>query len=258
MKKITYMLLVLALLSISGCSHTSDTEKYINDNEINATIVITSLRTGEEHIINKTRSQERFLPASTFKIPNSLIALQQGIVDEDDTISWDGRDKGFSEWNKDHSLKTAFSVSCVWFYQELAKMIGIESYLEYLEMMNYGNKMVGNNVDTFWLEGDIRISAAEQVEFLKTVYFEEFDFDEANYSILKELMIEEKTDNYTLRAKTGLAQRVTPRTGWYVGYVETDVDVWFFACNLEVQQESDADLRKDLAMMYLRELQIIE
>lgn len=258
MKNVFFLLIFVMSIILSGCSSDSSTSKYINDNKIEATIIVSSLNTGKEYTINKERSKQNFLPASTFKIPNTLIALKEGAIkDENDVIKWDGTDKGLQDWNKDQTLKTAFPVSCVWFYQELAKRVGLEKYTRYLNEMNYGNKRVGTNVDTFWLEGDIRISAVEQVDFLKKVYKEEYSFSKDHYKILKDVMIEEKSTDYTLRGKAGWAQRVTPQIGWYVGYVETKNDTWFFACNLNIAQNSDAKYRKDLVLRYLKELKII-
>lgn len=258
MKRVECLLLFL-LLILSGCSSKSMTQNYIDEKNINATIVVSSLNYEEEFIINKERAEQRFLPASTFKIPNTLIALQEGVIEnENEIIKWDGKDKGLLEWNKDQSLQTAFPSSCVWFYQELAKKIGIDKYSEYLNKMNYGNKKVGTGVDNFWLEGDIRISAKEQINFLKKIYKEEYSFNDNYYEIIKNLMIEEKNDEYILRGKTGWAQRVNPQIGWYVGYIETPKDIWFFACNLDIKQDSDTGYRKDLVLMYLRDLEIIK
>ena len=258
MMKIKLILILGLLLILIGCNKSTMTQKYMNDNSINATIVVSSLNTGKEFIINKERSEQRFLPASTFKIPNTLIALQEGVIkDENEIIKWDGNDKGLAEWNKDQNLKSALPLSCVWFYQELAKEVGIKNYSEYLNKMNYGNKLVGSRADNFWLEGDIRISAKEQIDFLKKVYNEEYGFNKNYYKILKELLIEEKNAEYTLRGKTGWAQRISPQIGWYVGYIETTNDVWFFACNLDIHQNSDAAYRKELVLEYLRELEII-
>ncbi|NYB75293.1 hypothetical protein HZF24_14190 [Sedimentibacter hydroxybenzoicus DSM 7310] len=120
------------------------------------------------------------------------------------------------------------------------------------------NKMVRTSADNFWLEGDIRISAKEQIDFLKKVYNEEYNFKEDYYKILKDLMVEEKNSEYTLSGKTGWAQRINPQIGWHVGYVETAKDTWFFACNLDIRQNSDAEYRKEIVLMYLKELNIIE
>jgi beta-lactamase class D len=259
MRRIEFLLVLLLGLTLCGCNNSTMTQNFIDDNNIDATLVVSSLNTGKEFIINEERSEQRFLPASTFKIPNTLIALQEGIInDENEIIRWDGKDKGLPEWNKDQNLKTAFPLSCVWFYQELAKKVGIEKYSEYLNQIDYGNKKVGTRVDNFWLEGDIRISAKEQINFLKKVYTEEYNFKEDYYKILKDIMIEEKNVEYTLRGKTGWAQQTSPQIGWYVGYVETANDTWFFACNLDIRQNSDADYRKELVLGYLRDLKIIK
>ncbi len=259
MKKIKFLLIFFLLLALNGCNNITATKDFIDYNNIDATIVVSNLNGEKEFIINEKRSEQGFLPASTFKIPNTLIALQEGVInDENEIIIWDGKDKGLSEWNKDQNLKTALPSSCVWFYQELAKKIGIEKYSEYLNQIDYGNKKAGTRADNFWLEGDIRISAKEQIEFLKKVYTEEYNFKEDYYKILKDLMIEEKNTEYTLRGKTGWAQRINPQIGWYVGYIETAKDTWFFACNLDICQNSDANYRKELVLGYLRDLKIIK
>lgn len=235
------------------------TKKFIADNNIDGTIVVSSLKTGDTHIINSDRAKQSFLPASTFKIPNTLIALEEKVIkDENEIIKWDGKDKGLQQWNKDHCLKTALPVSCVWFYQELAKRIGNETYLNYLESLDYGNKKTGEELDNFWLQGDIRISAEEQIIFLKNIYNEKFDFNERNYKILKDLLIEEKKDDYILSGKTGWALSVEPQIGWYIGYVEVEEDTWFFAYNMNIFKNADASYRKEIVRMYLEELKIIK
>lgn len=261
MKKILCLLFlpILIAMTLAGCKNTLPTSKYVEENQINATIIISSLNTGKEHILNTERSEERFLPASTFKIPNTLIALQTGAIkDENEIIKWDGKDKGLSAWNKDQTLKTAFPASCVWFYQELAKRVGVETYTSYLNHISYGNKEIGSNVNAFWLEGDIRISAKEQIEFLRGVYEEKYSFDKEYYQILKAGMVEERTPEYILSGKTGWAKRVTPQIGWYVGYLETENDVWFFACNLDIKADEDAKNRKELVFQYFKDLKIIK
>lgn len=259
MKRTFFLLILFCIIVLSGCNSSIATNKYIDTNKLDATIIVSSLNTRKEYIINKERCGQRFLPASTFKIPNTLIALEEAAIkDDSDIIKWDGKDKGLKEWNKDQTLKTAFPISCVWFYQELAKKVGLEKYSEHLTKMNYGNHKTGTSVDTFWLEGDIRISAKEQVEFLKSLYKEEFSYKKGYYKILKDIMVEEKTSEYILRGKTGWAQRTKPQVGWYIGYVETTNDTWFFACNLDISKDSDASYRKDLVIRYLKDLKIIK
>ena len=128
----------------------SDLSKIFTEHNVEGTILISSLDGKTTFLYNKERAEKRFLPASTFKIPNSLIALKEGVIsNENEIIKWDGKVRGVASWNKNHSLKSAFPVSCVWFYQELAKRIGNVKYLSFLNKLNYGNKMTGSDLTTF-------------------------------------------------------------------------------------------------------------
>ncbi|SKC82086.1 class D beta-lactamase [Maledivibacter halophilus] len=254
-----FVVLILLILMVCSCQKTEFMSEYFDKNKINGTVIISSLNTGKEYIYNSERSEQRFLPASTFKVLNTLIALQENIVaDEYDIVNWDGQDKGLKEWNKDQCIATALPESCVWFYQELARRVGLEKYNKYLTKLGYGNEKTGKMVDTFWLEGDLRISTREQIDFLKNVYNETYSFDERNYRILKEAMIVDDTPEYVLRSKTGWALRANPQIGWYIGYIETSDDVWFFACNLDIIDKSYSKYRKEIVYNALEELKIIK
>jgi beta-lactamase class D len=215
------------------------------------TIVISSLDGKTAYVHNDARAAERFLPASTFKIPNTLIALEEGAVrDEGEIIKWDGKDKGRPEWNKDQSLATAFPASCVWFYQELAKRVGDGTYRRYLSRMKYGNSRTGPDVTTFWLNGDLRISAREQIAFLKKLVREDLPFKKAHLQTLKKIMTVEETPAYTLRAKTGWTG--ANGIGWYVGYVETKGTTWLFAMNLDTVTPESMKYRQEITREALK------
>lgn len=180
------------------------------------------------------RCAEQFIPASTFKIMNSLIGLETGIIpDENYVIKWDGTHYEIPVWNQDNTLKTAIKNSVVWYYQELARRVGKEKIQYYVNAVNYGNKDITGEIDTFWLEGGLRISADQQVEFLKQLYLDKLPFSTRSARIVKEILVLEKTESYQLSGKTGSGQRITPHVGWFVGYLETEGNVYFFATNLE-------------------------
>ena len=220
---------------------------------LNGTIIISSLDGTKTYIHNDKLANERILPASTFKIPNTLIALEEGvIVDGKEIIKWDGKDRGMPAWNKDQSIETAFSSSCVWFYQELAKRIGIDKYKFYLNKMKYGNEQTGNDVTSFWLDGDLKISAVEQVKFLKKIYLREFDFKSSSYELLSKIMIVDKTPVYTLRVKTGWASKISPPVCWFIGYVQSGGNVWFFATDIEVSNYEDIHYRQEITIDALK------
>ncbi|HEX7557031.1 MAG TPA: class D beta-lactamase [Leptolinea sp.] len=183
---------------------------------------------------NPERCAERFIPASTYKIMNSLIGLETGVIpDENYVIKWDGKPNVISSWNQDHSLKTAIQNSVVWYYQELARRVGKEKMQHFVDAANYGNKDITGQIDTFWLEGGLRISADEQVSFLKRMYQGDLPFSSRTVRIVKEILVLEKTESLQLSGKTGSGQRLTPHEGWFVGYLETKGNVYFFATNIE-------------------------
>ncbi len=227
--------------------------KLFSERNIEGTIIISSLDGRTEYLYNKPRSEKRFLPASTFKIPNTLIALEEGaIVNEREIIKWDGKDKGWAPWNKDQTLETAFPISCVWFYQELAKRVGNSKYLSHLDKLDYGNKMTGPDVTTFWLQGHLKISAREQIDFLKKLYKNQLPYKNEHLIELKRIMVVDKKPQFIIRAKKGWAVRIMNQHGWYVGYVETDGQVWFFATNIDIKIKSDATYRKEITMEALK------
>lgn len=253
----TFRLLTVLALTIfmSATSHADDADlsQLFQDRGVEGTIVISSLDGKITYVHNTRRSKTRFIPASTFKIPNTLIALEEGAIkSEKEVIRWDGKDKGLDTWNRDQTLETAFPASCVWFYQELANRVGNQRYLAHLKMLGYGNEKTGPDVTTFWLDGDLKISAMEQINFLKKVYKDSLPYSKSNIKLLKKIMIVEENPQFTIRAKTGWAMRTNPQQAWYVGYVETKGQIWFFALNFEIRKKGDETFRKEITMAALK------
>jgi beta-lactamase class D len=221
--------------------------------KLNGTLVIASLNNDIKYIHNKQRSIKGYIPASTFKIINTLIALEEKVIkDEHEIIKWDGKVRSYTPWNKDQTLQSAISVSCIWCYQKFAKEIKNKKYLTYLSKINYGNQQTGSNVTTFWLDGNIRISAMQQIDFLKKLYKNELPFKQKYIDITKKILTVEKTKDYTIKAKTGFSGKI----GWYVGYVEIKNKVWFFALNADVTKDK-LKYRKQIVMEALISKNII-
>ncbi|MDZ7817455.1 MAG: class D beta-lactamase [Aliarcobacter sp.] len=229
-----------------------DLENIFKGKNIDGSIVIESLNTKKIYIYNDKRAETLLSPASTFKIPHTLIALNEGVVKSDSVILWDKTDKGMTPWNKDQTLQSAFKVSCVWCYKEFASKIGIEKYKTYLEKLDYGNKTIGSDVSDFWLDGSLKITVFEQIKFLKRLYKNDLPFKIEDINTLKQIMIEEKNENSTLSAKSGWSTRFESESGWYVGFIETKDDVWFFATNLITKGQKDLPLRKEITLEALK------
>lgn len=252
---------ILALASASASAQNPDfsfMDEYLKANGISGTVIVENLKGDKTFVCGAEGADRRFLPASTFKIPNTLIALEEGAVKSPtEIIAWDGKDKGSREWNKDQSIMTALPSSCVWFYQELARRVGNEAYLRRLKAMDYGNAKTGKNLATFWLDGDLRISPKEQIVFLKKVYREELPYMRSSYAALKDALIVRRGPGYVVRAKTGWTMRVSPQIGWYVGYAETKDEVWFFAARIDIRSDRDAAFREKAAFKALEGLGLI-
>jgi beta-lactamase class D len=233
--------------------------KLFDDETIVGTMLIESLDGTKRYVYNNVRAMTPLLPASTFKIPNTLIALQEGVVSADSNISWDGVERTVRAWNQDQNLKSAFKSSCVWCYQLFARNIGIEKYNEYLKKLHYGNEKTGHNIERFWLDGELRISAYEQIAFLKKLYKNDLPFLQEHIDLLKSIMIDEQGKNYTIRAKTGWAvPKDAEHHGWYVGYVESSKGVYFFATNLIIESADELPLRKLMTVQALKNKGIVE
>ena len=230
-------------------------KKLFDKRALTGTIVISSLDNKTVFVSDDKRAKEQLSPASTFKIANTLIALEEKVVkDELEMIKWDGKDKGWKPWNQDHSIKSGFPVSCVWCYQELAKRIGINNYQKHLKQLNYGNMKTGENLTRFWLNGDLKISALEQIRFLQKLYKNELPYEQKNLNKTKDIMIVESNDNYIMRVKTGWAMKI----GWYVGYIELKDKSWFYAMNMNMPELNQAKYRKEITMEALKIKGIIE
>lgn len=213
-------------------------------------------------------SRKETLPASTFKLINSLIALETGVIsDENDIVKWVGRVDtvlyGYRpDIYHDVTVKEAFEQSAGWVYIELAKRIGKARYQRYLNECRYGNGNLSEQGVDFWNFGSFAISPTNQITFLKALYEETLPFSKRSMTIVKRLMIAETTDTYVIRSKTGWTREGGRDTGWWVGYVERDGKPYFFATRLIKSRETPnadfADCRKRITKDILRQMQVID
>lgn len=225
-----------------------DFKRHFQDLGIEGSILIYDVVGDRTYQHNPQRNATAFPPASSFKILNSLIALETGAIrDELAILTWDGIPRTLPQWNRDLNLKEALRLSAVWFYQVLVRRVGYESMQSWVSKVGYGNQKIGTpaEVDSFWLDGDLRITPQAQMQFLRRFYQNELPFSERSISIVKDIMILEKTPDYTLRGKTGwfgFGSDVQPQIGWYVGYLERADKAYLFVTNIDIR-----DLKKDPA-----------
>lgn len=202
---------------------------------VDGTIAVYDARSGKHWVYQGKRARTRFRPASTFKIPHALFALDHGVVrDEFQTFEWDGEERMIDAWNRDQDLRSSMRHSVVWVYQEIARAIGEETERKYLRTIDYGNADPSGGIDRFWLEGALQISATEQIEFLEKLHRNELPFDIAHQRLVKDVLIHEAGHDWILRAKTGWQARVEPQVGWWVGWVEWPEGPVYFATNISM------------------------
>jgi beta-lactamase class D len=259
---ITTIISSLLLFSISLQAQTWDTIKIAGMfGNHKGTMIVYDLEKDIYYRYNPERGRERFLPASTFKIPNSLIGLETGVLkDENHVIKWDRIKREVKEWNQDQTLTTALKYSVVPYYQEFARKVGRQRYEIYLHEMKYGNEKVGDRADTFWLDNSLKISAEEQIIFLKKFYREDYSFSKRAYEIVKRIMSEEKYGESTLKFKTGTGEKEDRiYLGWLVGYVLSSGKVYLYAFNIEAETFNEvAKLRNELPRKILVESNFLE
>lgn len=193
------------------------------------------------HRYNPARCAQGFLPASTFKVFNSLVALETGVApDADFELKWDGQTRDILAWNQDHTMRSAMQVSTVWYYQELARRIGADRMRDYLTRAGYGNGDISAGIDRFWLFGSFRVAPEAQIDFLRRLHADALPFSARNQGIVKTILINEETAEYTLYAKTGLSIRDSGhKIGWWIGYLEQNDNVFFFVLNIAGTAEEE-------------------
>ncbi|MGJ8673841.1 class D beta-lactamase [Rubritalea sp.] len=210
------------------------------------TLVVVDEREGSRgtFVFNKERAEKRVSPASTFKIPHALFAIDAGVVlDEFQVIPWDGKKRSYEVWNHDQTLRSSVRNSVVWVYEVFEGEIGEEREREYMEEIHYGNADPTGD-SPFWVEGNLQISALEQISFLQQLYRNTLPFSANSQRLVKDVMINEAGKDWILRAKTGWSGTI----GWWVGWVEHPTGAVFFALNIDTPNRTD-DLFKREAIV---------
>jgi beta-lactamase class D len=245
---ISYFLFLIFFSACSSNNVTTDEslKKYFDQYHVTGTFGMFNNGQDQFNIYNLKRFTDSvYLPASTFKIVNSLIGLQTGVIsNEKMIIPWDGVKRRNEAWNKDLSMEEAFKVSAVPYYQEVARRIGKDTMQHWLDTLGYaakyGRAVIHNNIDTFWLDNSIKITADEQLGLVKKLYFDQLPFQKRVQEIVKTVMKQEDNSNYTLSYKTGWGHRENGNSiGWVVGWIEENKHPYFFVLQIEGAHDID-------------------
>lgn len=257
--------IIIMLISINcGPKHRlqnvppSQIQKYFDRYNAEGAFVIQKNDGSDRFIYDSLRAKTGFLPASTFKIFSSLLALDSGVIGIDDTIPWDGIKRPFASWNQDQRMREAFQRSTVWFYQILVKRIGKERIKAAIIKNNYGNKDIGGKIGEFWLNGNLRISALEQIEFLKKLKNRNLSFSKTTMQQVEDLLLLKSCKDLMVRGKTGWTVQNGNQIGWFVGWIERKKETLYYAMNLESNDKKFPmpKARKDIVYGILSEFNL--
>ncbi len=263
MKILSFLVVIVCMASCSPNNVTIDNslQHFFDDNKVQGTFGIYNNGTDQFTIYNLSRFKDSaYLPASTFKVVNSLIGLETGrISNEKMVIKWDGITRPVEAWNHDLSMDSAFKVSAVPYFQEVARRIGKDTMQFWLDSLGYGQrygKFKIGQIDTFWLDNTLKITADEQLGLMKRLYFDQLPFQKRSMRVVKEVMVMEKNSNYTLAYKTGWGQTPNGHSlAWVVGWVEENRHSHLFALNLDGPTDMDmTTIRMNILKGILKQL----
>ena len=249
-KRFFFYFLLFALYFLSCTPNnitTNDSlKKYFDQYHVTGTFGMFDNGQGAFTIYNLRQfTDSAYLPASTFKIVNSLIGLQTGVIsNERMVIPWDGIKRWNPDWNKDLTMEEAFKVSAVPYYQEVARRVGKDTMQFWLDSLGYASKygraIIRNNIDTFWLDNSTKITADEQLGLVKRLYFDQLPFQKRVQDVVKKVMLQEDNANYKLSYKTGLGYRENGNAiGWVVGWIEENKHPYPFVLQVEGAHNMD-------------------
>lgn len=251
------LLLTPAIGAAPAWLENTDIEAAFAEHNATGSMVIVDERPdGARLVHNLERAEQRFSPASTFKIAHALFVLDAGLVDgEFQRFEWDGVNRQIAAWNRDQDLRSSMRNSTVWVYQTFARALGEDREREYLESIAYGNADPGGGIDRFWLDGDLAISPIEQIEFLQRLYRNNLPFSEAHQRLVKDILIVEAGPRWILRAKTGWQAGSDAHYGWWVGWFDYPDGPVFFATHIDLPNGStDATKRQAVTRSALQRL----
>ena len=264
------LLLSLFLLSQINLAHAEKSAELCIEGSQCTFVLLSEMNTSPEKntlkVVNENRAAQRLSPFSTFKITNSLIGLELGLIENiEQTLTYDKNNYPSEAWwppvwkLPKYNLSSAFKYSVVPIYRQLASDIGEIDMQNYVERFAYGNQDISSQLDKFWLNGSLKISALEQVHFLQRVYHNQFNLKAESLTALKAIMLVEEKGDTKIYAKTG-AGKVADGSmlGWYVGFVENNQGVHFFAFN--VNRDTYAHMkasRVKMAMAHLKKSAVL-
>lgn len=246
------------LSNATDFSVNNEWSNFIESNSMNGVLIVCKKSSNSCVTNNVVRAKTEYIPASTFKIANSLIGLEVGAIkNEYEVFKWDRKPKALKQWEQDLTLRGAIQLSAVPVFQQIARNIGEKRMKEYLKKLSYGNANIEGGIDKFWLEGKLRISAINQIYFVEKLANNLLPVTDRSQYIVREALITEATTDYVVHSKTGFSgvgTKENPGIGWWVGWIEKGVDTYYFAFNMDIDREGMLPYRKAIPKKLMESL----
>ncbi|HFK6168825.1 TPA: beta-lactam sensor/signal transducer BlaR1 [Staphylococcus aureus] len=219
--------------------------------------VMYSMKKDKYYIYNEKESRKRYSPDSTYKIYLALFGLDRHIIsDKNSRMSWNHNHYPFDSWNKDQDLNTAIQNSVNWYFERISNQLSKNYTSDQLKQLNYGNKNLGS-YKAYWLEDSLKISNLEQVIVLKNMMEQNNHFSKNEKKQLSSSLLIRKNENYELYGKTGTGiVNGKYNNGWFVGYVITNHDKYYFSTHLS-DEKASGENAKFLNEKILKEMGVL-
>lgn len=275
MKKFILSLLSIStLLSLSACSsikiksedtfhfsnqqHKQAIKSYFDEAQTQGIIIIKDGKNLSIYGNNLTRARTEYVPASTFKMLNALIGIENHKATTSEIFRWDGQKRSYPMWEKDMALGEAMALSAVPVYQELARRIGLDLMQKEVKRVNFGNTNIGTQIDNFWLVGPLKITPLQEVNFADDLAHNRLPFKLATQEEVKKMLLIKEVNGSKIYAKSGWGMDVTPQVGWLTGWVEQPTGkIISFSLNLEMKPNMSGSTRNEITYKSLENLGII-
>lgn len=238
-----------------------DLSAYFNGFE--GSFALYDLKNDTWSIYDMERATLRTSPNSTYKIYSALFGLEEGIVTPHDSfMKCDKKDYPFEAWNADQSLYSAMESSVNWYFQKIDEQLGSSVIKNYVRKIGYGNESINSDLSSYWMQSSLKISPVEQVELLTDLYNNSFDFAPENINAVKDSICLFSDENFSSDGKSFYGKTGTGRidgqdvNGWFVGFVETDGNTYFFAANIQSTENATGSKASEISLSILSDIGI--
>ena len=257
-----YILFAIVLL-MGGCKNKtcyetrSDFGKYYSQYQLSGSFVLYDLRRDKYIYYNQAQAHQAYPPGATFKLFLSLVGFETGNIKSEGN---EPIDQAKASWMPEHDRRSQYQNSTVYYYDDLTRKIGAPEIKTWMDKVSYGNADTTGGIPGFWQTGGLKINSDQQIEFLRKLHDHKLPFSSVNMDKVNAMLAMKDTTGYSLKGKTGWAEQENQDIGWFVGYVETKDDTFFFANCIQSSDPGNPyfeNARTDIVFKIFQNLKLI-